>query len=153
MTVYGISATKRDVEGIDRFFGRDELTRVAAMLDYLIVLVPYSPENDKIVDGKVLSSMKSTAYLINIARGGVIDEEALIDALKTGKIAGAGVDVYNEEPLPKDHPFWNMDNLLMTPKHGGMSDIYQEQVLPVLENNLRHFLNGDREKMINIVKR
>ena len=83
----------------------------------------------------------------------MIDEEALIDALKTGKIAGAGVDVYNEEPLPKDHPFWDLDNLLMTPKHGGMSDIYQEQVLPILEKNLRHFLNGDREKMINIVKR
>jgi len=153
MTVYGISKTKRDVEGIDRFYGRDQLCEVAAAVDYLIVLVPYSPETDKIVNAEVLSAMKSTAYLINIARGGVIDEEALIEALTTKKIAGAGLDIFNQEPLPADHPFWGMDNVMITPKVDGISDIYVEQVLPILKTNLEHFIRGNREKMLNIIER
>ena len=151
MTVYGISATKREVEGIDRFFGREQLCEVAAEVDYLVVLIPYSDETDKMINAEVLSAMKPSAYLINIARGGVLDEHALIEALKAKKIAGAGLDVYSQEPLPADHPFWKMDNLMMTPKVGGMSNIYVEQVLPILKTNLHHFINEERDKMINIV--
>lgn len=151
MTVYGISATKREVEGIDRFFGREQLCEVAAEVDYLIVLIPYSAETDKMINAEVLSAMKPSAYLINIARGGVLDEHALIEALKAKKIAGAGLDVYSQEPLPADHPFWKMDNLMMTPKVGGMSNIYVEQVLPILKTNLHHYINEGRNKMINIV--
>ena len=151
MTVYGISATKREVEGIDRFFTREQLCEAAAEVDYLVVLIPYSAETDKIINTDVLSAMKPTAYLINIARGGVLDEDALIEALREKKIAGAGLDVYSREPLPKDHPFWKMDNLMMTPKVGGMSDIYVEQVLPILKTNLYHYIHGEREKIINIV--
>lgn len=153
MTVYGISSTPREVQGIDRFFRREELPKVAAMVDYLIILVPYSPETDRIVDGAVISAMKPGAFLINLARGGVLDEDALLEALKAGKIAGAGLDVYSQEPLPENHPFWGMKNVMMTPKLGGMSDIYPEQVMPILEKNLRHFLDGERHKMINIVER
>lgn len=153
MTVYGVSATIREVEGIDRVFLREELPEVASMVDFLIILVPYSPETHKIINGPVISAMKPSAYLINLARGGVLDEDALIEALEAGKIAGAGVDVYNQEPLPENHPFWGIKNLMMTPKLGGMSDIYPEQVMPILEKNLRHFLDGDRHKMVNVVER
>lgn len=153
MTVYGISATKREVEGIDRFYSREELPQVAAMVDYLIILVPYSPETHGIVNAKVISAMKPSAYLINIARGHVVDEEALMEALEGEKIAGAGLDVFWEEPLPKDHPLWGMDNVVITPKVGGMSDIYREQILPILEANLRHYIKGELEGMINIVRR
>ena len=152
MKVYGISKTAREVEGIDRFYSREELPRVAAEIDYLIVLVPYSPETHKIVNAKVLSAMKPTAYLINIARGQVIDEEALIEALKNRKIAGAGLDVFNEEPLPKDHPFWGMENVIVSPHVAGMSNIYAEQLLPIFEENLRRFLKGERRNLINRVE-
>lgn len=152
MKVYGISKTAREVEGIDRFYSREELPRVAAEIDYLIVLVPYSPETHKIVNAKVLSAMKPTAYLINIARGQVIDEEALIEALKNKKIAGAGLDVFNEEPLPKDHPFWGMENVIVSPHVAGMSEIYAEQLLPIFEENLRRFLKGERRNLINRVE-
>jgi phosphoglycerate dehydrogenase-like enzyme len=140
------------VEDIDRFYSREELPRVAAEIDYLIVLVPYSPETHKIVNAKVLSAMKPTAYLINIARGQVIDEEALIEALKNKKIAGAGLDVFNEEPLPKDHPFWGMENVIVSPHVAGMSNIYAEQLLPIFEENLRRFLKGERRNLINRVE-
>lgn len=152
MKVYGISKTAREVEGIDRFYSREELPRAAAEIDYLIVLVPYSPETHKIVNAKVLSAMKPTAYLINIARGQVIDEEALIEALKNKKIAGAGLDVFNEEPLPKDHPFWGMENVIVSPHVAGMSNIYAEQLLPIFEENLRRFLKGERRNLINRVE-
>ena len=152
MKVLGISNTKRAVAGIDCIYRREELPQAAAEVDFLIVLVPYSAETDKIINAKVLAAMKPSAFLINLARGPVLDEDALVEALKARKIAGAGLDVFVKEPLPEDHPFWGLENLMITPHVGGMSDIYPEQVLPILETNLRHFLKGERGKMINIVR-
>jgi len=152
MTVYGISSTIREVEGIDKMFHRDQMADALAEADYFVVLIPFSPETKNIVDADVFSAMKPDAFLINLSRGGVVDEDALLDTLKAERIAGAGVDVFAEEPLPAGHPFWGLKNLLITPKHGGMSNIYMEQVLPILEINLRHFLSGKTDKMINVVE-
>jgi phosphoglycerate dehydrogenase-like enzyme len=153
MKVIGISSTKRQVPGIDRMVGRDQMCEVLGEVDYFIVLIPYSPASDRIVNADVLAAMKPEAYLINLARGGVVDEDALLDALRTNKIAGAGLDVFKDRVLPADHPFWSMENVLITPMIGGMSDIYQEQALPILETNLRAFINGDTESMINVIDR
>ncbi|MBT3904526.1 MAG: D-2-hydroxyacid dehydrogenase [Rhodospirillaceae bacterium] len=151
MTVYGVSGTKRDVPGFDRMFGRDELIKAASLSDYLLLLVPYSAETDKLVDADVLAAMKPDAYIVNLARGGVLDEDALMDVLRAGKIAGAGLDVFAERPLPSDHPFWSMDNVLITPQVGGMSATYQDQMVPILEQNIRHFLRREFDKMVNVV--
>lgn len=151
MTVHGITSTVREVEGIDKMYRRDEMAEALAEADYFVVLVPHAPDTDKIVNAEVIAAMKPEAYLINVARGGVLDEDALIEALKSKRIAGAGLDVFAQEPLPADHAFWSLENLLITPKHGGMSNIYMQQVLPILEANMRHFLNGEAEKMINLV--
>jgi phosphoglycerate dehydrogenase-like enzyme len=97
--------------------------------------------------------MKPTAFLINIGRGEIVDEKALVEALKTGKIAGAALDAFSTEPLPKQHPFWTMENVIITPHVGGLSDIYVEQALPIFEENLRRFLRGERETLINLVQR
>jgi phosphoglycerate dehydrogenase-like enzyme len=153
MIVYGISSTPRKVDGIDRMFSRDEMAQAVSEADYFILLVPHAPETDKIVDAKVIALMKPGAYLINLARGGVVDEDALLEALKEERIAGAGIDVFSRQPLPPDHSFWVMPNVLITPNLGGMSDIYQEQVLPTLETNLRHFLKGHTDQFINTVER
>jgi D-2-hydroxyacid dehydrogenase (NADP+) len=153
MTVLGVSSSGRQVEHIDRMYPREALAEVAGMVDYLVILVPYSAATDKIIDQKVIKAMKPSAYLINLARGGVLDEDALINALQNETIAGAGLDVYTQEPPPKGHPFWGLKNLMMTPKLGGMSDIYLEQVLPIIKENLQKFLSGKPEELINIVKR
>ncbi len=153
MTVVGITATPRDLEAFDKFYPRAELLQAAGEVDFLILTVPHSPETDKIVNAELLSAMKPTAFLINIARGGVVDEAALIEALRSGEIAGAGLDVFFEEPLPAESPLWKMENVVITPHVGGMSDNYIEQVLPIFEENLRHYMNGDRRSMINIVER
>jgi D-2-hydroxyacid dehydrogenase (NADP+) len=97
--------------------------------------------------------MKPTSYLINLARGGVIDEEALIRALEGGQIAGAALDVFSQEPLPENHPLWSMKNVIVTPHLGGFFDGYAERALPVVEENIRRFLAGDTANMMNIVTR
>jgi D-2-hydroxyacid dehydrogenase (NADP+) len=153
MTVVGISSAKRAVANFDRIYGREELVTAVTALDHLVVLTPYSPETRKIVNSAVLSAMKPTAYFINLARGGVIDEQALIKALEQGQIAGAALDVFSQEPLPPDHPFWSMKNVIITPHLGGFSDEYAERALPVIEENIRRFLAGETLHLLNIVNR
>ena len=153
MAVIGISSVQRTVAGFDRMYGRDEFISAVRDLDYLVALTPYSPATHHIVGGAIFSAMKPDSYFINLARGCVVDEEALIKALEDGKIAGAALDVFNHEPLPQDHPFWTMKNVIVTPHLGGFYDGYAERALPVVEENIRRFLAGDTMNMINVVRR
>lgn len=153
MTVVGISSAKRAVPGFDRMHSRDELEQAVRELDYLVMLTPYSAATHGIIGEKVLAAMKASSYLINLARGGVVDEPALIKALQEGRIAGAALDVFTQEPLPGDHPFWSMDRVLITPHLGGFCDVYVDQALPVVEENIRRFLAGERGKMVNVVRK
>lgn len=152
MTVLGISSSERQVKHIDRMYTRDRMKEAVGLADYFIVLLPYSKATEKIVDADVLAVMKPDSYLINLARGGVIDEDALADALKRRSIAGAGLDVFKVEPLPSDHSFWMLDNVMITPHVGGLSNVYVDQTVPLLRNNLQQFLAEAPEKMVNVVK-
>ena len=152
MTVYGISRTNRKIEGIDKVFSRAELTEAVEDVDFLIALVPFNPETHNIIDAKVFYAMKPSACLINVARGGVVDEAALIDALKNGEISGAGLDVFEEAPLPDNSPLWDMKNVFITPFTGGRSDKYAERILTVIEPNIRAFIDGTTKYMKNIVQ-
>jgi D-2-hydroxyacid dehydrogenase (NADP+) len=153
MKVIGITSARREVDGFDAIRGRDELLQVVPELDYLVLLTPYSAETRHIVNAAVLSAMKRSAFLINLARGGVVDEPALIEALRSGAIAGAALDVFAEEPLPEGHPFYSIENVIVTPHMAGFHAGYAAEALPVVEENIRHFLAGDIDHMINIVKR
>ena len=153
MRIIGISSTKRQVANFDQVYGREELTSAAAEVDHFVILTPYTPDTKNIVNARVLAAMKPTAYLINLARGGVVDEQALISALETGQIAGAALDVFNTEPLPADHPFWSMENVIVTPHLGGYNDQYASQAMPVITENIRRFLAGRTTELINLVKR
>jgi D-2-hydroxyacid dehydrogenase (NADP+) len=152
MTVVGISSAKRTVAGFDRMVSRDELEQAVRELDYLVLLTPYSAATRGIVGEKVLAAMKPSSYLVNLARGGVVDEAALIRVLQDGRIAGAALDVFGQEPLPAEHPFWGMERVLITPHLGGFCDVYVDQALPVVEHNIRCFLAGERGKMMNVVR-
>ena len=153
MRVLGLSSSPRVLPGFDEIFHRSDLVRVAADLDYLVLLTPLSQETRGIVNGDVLRAMKPSAFLVNLARGGVVDESALLEALKEDRIAGAALDVFAKEPLPADHPFWALPNVLVTPHAGGFFDDYPKHALPTIEENLRRFLAGDTKHMINRVKR
>lgn len=153
MRVLGISSTTRTLPGFDRILPRSELVAAASEADYLVLLTPYSEATRGSVGGDVFAAMKPTGHLVNLARGGVVDEEALMAALTTRRIAGAALDVFSEEPLPESHPLWAMDNVLITPHQGGFYDEYVNEALPVIEHNLRKFLAGDTAGMINLVRR
>jgi len=153
MTVYGFDIVKRDLDSVDHFLGPEDLLRVARELDYLVLVAPATSETHKVIGPKVLSSMKSTAFLINVARGELVDNDALIKALETGTIAGAALDALVPEPLPKGHPLWKTKNIIITPHVAGVSDIYREQVMPIVEENLRRFLRGERRNLINYIER
>jgi phosphoglycerate dehydrogenase-like enzyme len=153
MAVVGITSARRPAAGFDRMFGRDELAVAVRDLDYLVLLTPYTPETRHIVNAAVFAAMKPACFLINLARGGVVDEAALIEALRDKRIAGAALDVFAKEPLPEDHPFWGMDNVIITTHQGGFFDEYPVHALPVVEDNLRKFLAGDLKNMVNIVRR
>jgi len=153
MRVVGITSWPRDLAGFDRMVGRHDLAETVRELDYFVLLTPYSKETHHIVDARVLAAMKSDAYLINLARGDVVDEDALLQVLRFGGIAGAALDVFSQEPLPEDHPFWTLPNLLITPHVGGFNDGYPRQAIPVLLENIRRFAAGDTANMLNVVQR
>ena len=151
MHVHGVSNSARVPAGFDAVYGRHELLRAAALADFLVLLVPHSPQTEKLIDARVLAALKPTAFVINAARGAVLDEQALLAALRERRIAGAGLDVFRQQPLGADSPLWRTEHVLITPLLGGMSDIYLEQAYPIVRVNLEHFLAGRQDAMINIV--
>jgi phosphoglycerate dehydrogenase-like enzyme len=153
MTVHGVSGSARVPDGFDSVFRRDQLAQAAAQADYLVLIVPLSAETENLIDAKVLAAMKPGAYLINVARGGVLDEDALLAALRDKRLAGAALDVFRQQPLPAEHPLWHEPGVIVTPLIGGMSNIYLEQAYPVVLQNLRCFLAGRPEAMVNVVAR
>ena len=145
MTVVGISRSQRKPAGFDRIVPRDDLARAVADLDFLVLLIPYEKETHHIVDERVLAAMKPTAFLINIARGGVIDEPALIRALEEERIAGAALDAYETEPLPKGHPMWTAKNAIVSPHMTGTWDGYAVACFRQFSQNYDCFVAGHPE--------
>jgi phosphoglycerate dehydrogenase-like enzyme len=152
MRVVGISSRKRDVPGFDAMVGREALREAVKTLDFLVLLTPYTEATRNIVDAAVLAAMKPGACVVNLARGGIVDEAALIEALRAKALAGAALDVFAQEPLPADSPLWDMDNVIVTQHQGGFFDAYPRHALPVVEENLRKWLAGDVAGMINVVR-
>jgi phosphoglycerate dehydrogenase-like enzyme len=153
MTVIGFSSSRRQVAGFDRMCLRGDLLAVAPELDFLVLLVPYGSDTWRLIGGSVFAAMKPTSYFVNLARGGIVDEDALRHALETGQIAGAALDVFQDEPLPADHPLWTTRNVIITPHLGGFCDVYAERALPAIEHNMACFLRGDFDAMVNVVRR
>lgn len=142
MRVTGVSDGRASMDGFAKVYPRDALQEAAADCDFLVVLVPYSHATHHLIDDAVLSAMGENAILINIARGGCVDELALQDHLNRGSIRAAGIDVFETEPLPEHNPLWSNQRALITPHIGGMSDIYPQQVLPVVIEHLRAWQAG-----------
>jgi len=151
MTVHGVSGRSGPLAHFDALHDYGRLAYAATLADFLVLLVPLSPATEKLADARFIAAMKPGAYLINVARGGVLDEEALLLALRERRLAGAALDVYRTTPLPAEHPLWREPRVVLTPHIGGMSDIYFEQAYPVVRDNLRLYLDGRPEALINVV--
>nr|WP_246206464.1 D-2-hydroxyacid dehydrogenase [Propylenella binzhouense] len=151
MRVVGVTRTPRPVAGFDRVYPREELIAAVGEADFLVSLLPLSPETRRLVGADVFRAMRADAVFINVSRGGVVDEAALIAALREGRIAGAGLDVFEERVLPAGSPLWTMPNVFITPHIGGRSDRYAEGAMKVLLPNIGAFLRGDHAAMLNRV--
>jgi phosphoglycerate dehydrogenase-like enzyme len=149
MRVVGITRTKRDIPGFDAVYARHEIVTAAAQLDYFVLLVPLEEETRNIVNDRVLAAMEPTAFLINLARGGVLDEAALLRALEEKRIAGAALDALATEPLPKGHPLWSREDVFITPHIGGFVGTYVRDAAMQFERNLAAFAADTPETMIN----
>ncbi len=150
MTVVGLTSAPRKVEGFDSIHAMSEMMQVLPHLDYLVLLTPYSAATHHMIDAKVFGAMKPTSYFINVARGGVVDEDALVAALRDKRIAGAALDVFSQEPLPPDHPLWSFDNVIISTHQGGFCDTYVDLAMPILEHNMHCFLSGNLKDMVNV---
>lgn len=136
-----------DVDGLfaDQFFGLDEKKAFLSHLDFLIMAIPLSPKTTGIVGASELAMLPKQAYLLNPARGPLIQEQPLIDALRNGTIAGAALDTHYYYPMPPEHPFWSMDNVLLTPHISGSSagPRFLERVWSIWVENVRRYLKGE----------
>lgn len=133
----------------ERYYAPHELSEMLTECDAVAVCLPLTAETDKLLGEAELRALKSTAYLINIGRGEVIDEAILIKALQEGWIAGAGLDVFEQEPLPADSPLYDLENVILTPHIAAATPCYQERATELFVQNLRRYLND--EPLLNVV--
>lgn len=127
----------------DAIYPMDALPRLLSESDHLCIATPYTPETHHLINASMLAHMKPTAYLYNIARGKIIDEAALVAALQSGRLAGAGLDVFETEPLPADSPLWNLENVILTPHVSGGTPHYFSRFARLFADNLRRFLHNE----------
>ncbi|HXQ20154.1 MAG TPA: D-2-hydroxyacid dehydrogenase [Candidatus Acidoferrales bacterium] len=132
----------RPVPGAEAVVGAAALHALLAWADWVVCALPMTVETRGLIDAAALRALRSSAYLINIGRGESVDEAALVDALRTGAIAGAALDVFDQEPLPPEHPFWSLPNLVLTPHVSGYTPDYFQKMLAIFEDNLERFLSG-----------
>lgn len=150
-----VLATRRSIKQVGRaryvdiMFPPDQLGRLLAESNFVVIALPLTPETVKFMGKEKLRAMKPTAYLINIARGDIVDEEALIRALEEKRIAGAGLDVFATEPLPTDSPLWEMPNVIISPHIAGGFEGRAVQGTEIFLENLKLYLNGKR--LLNVV--
>ncbi len=146
MKVVGVkrSPAHRHAEGdaVDRVVGLDALGDVLPEADHVVLALPLTAETRHLFDAARIATMKPTARLYNIGRGALIDEAALAAALTAKRIAGAGLDVFEQEPLPPASPLWALDNVLLTPHVSGITPHYYERAAAIFGQNLRKFLDG-----------
>jgi D-2-hydroxyacid dehydrogenase (NADP+) len=152
-----VVATRRHVTeretsaAVDILYPANRLLEMLGVSDFVVVTVALTKETRKLISERELRAMKPTAYIINIARGSVIDEDALTKALKEKWIAGAGLDVFEKEPLPKDSELWTLPNVIITPHVAGIMPDYNARAMEVFCKNLRRYLAG--QPLINVVDR
>lgn len=151
MRTVGISGAPRPVGGFDEMRARNPLAAAVAGLDYLVLLAPYSPATHHLVDAAVFAAMKPGAFLVNLARGGIVDEPALLAALNSKRIAAASLDVFEREPLPVDNPLWSHPRVIVTPHIGGFHDGYADDVVALMSDNVRQFLATGPATLTNLV--
>lgn len=145
------SEQRRKELGVHQLFSREQLHQMLSGADAVVLSCPHTPETENLIDADAFAAMKNGAIFVNIARGQVVDEPALISNLQSGKIAFAALDVFATEPLPTTSPLWDMPNVLVSPHSGSTSVSENRKITEIFCHNLENFLNGRTTEMINIL--
>jgi phosphoglycerate dehydrogenase-like enzyme len=153
MTVIGI---KRSVAGadptalhVDELYAPEDLRQALPRAEYLVLVAPHTDQTEKLLGAAELALLPRGAFIVNIGRGATLDEPALIEALRSGHLGGAALDVFIEEPLPADSPLWSMPNVLISPHSGSTTDRENGRITDLFCENLRRYLAG--EPLLNVL--
>jgi phosphoglycerate dehydrogenase-like enzyme len=134
---------------LQRLYPAEALKSMLKECDYVVVCVPLTKDTRDLIGEAQLAVMKQSAYLVDVSRGGVVNHANLIPALEEGQIAGAALDVYPEEPLPKDNPLWKIPTVILTPHIAGVSQEYNSRAVDLFTENLKRYLDG--EQLLNLI--
>lgn len=151
MTVLGMTRTPRELAHVDRAFVRSGLLGALSEADFVVLCLPNTPQTRHIIDQAAFDAMQPTACLINVSRGALIDEDALIAAMRSGRIAAAGLDVTTVDPIPKDSPLWDLPNTIITPHIATESVKMSDAVVDFWCENLRRF--AEDQPLLGVVDR
>ncbi|WP_433419291.1 D-2-hydroxyacid dehydrogenase [Microtetraspora malaysiensis] len=150
LTVLGAGRSTRDGDAdFGEVFDSSRLPSLVADVDYLVSVTPLTPETRKLIDADVIGALKPSARLINVGRGETVDADALVEALRAGRLAGAALDVFEEEPLPAGHPLWSFPQVLISPHMSGDAAGWQDALAETFLENLRRYVA--RAPLINVV--
>ena len=148
-----VIGTRRDpsqtVPHVDALYGPDALHEVLAQAQYLVLATPHTPETDALINAEALAALPQGAILINIARGKVMVQNALVSALQRGHLGGAALDVTDPEPLPADSPLWEMPNVIISPHSASTADSENQKIVALFCENLRRYLSD--EPLLNVL--
>jgi len=144
MTVLGVKRTVQAIENVDEVFPPERMDEAIARADTLVMLLPETDKTARIMDAEKFALMKDDAFFINVGRASTVETDALIDALKSGKLSGAALDVFDTEPLPADHPIWDVENVFITTHMSSISPHYMQRAFKVFQDNAPFFLRGER---------
>jgi len=150
MRVIGVKHNPQPLEGVDQVYGPTGMKEVFQQSDYVINLLPGTPETKGLIDKKFFSSMRRSACFINLGRGSTVNQADLIDALQTKTIRALVSDVYEAEPLPEESPLWHLDNVILTPHIAGISPQYLDRAQDIIRHNLPVYVSRSGE-MMNVV--
>ena len=143
MQVEAVGTREREPEEpFERIRGPESFSEALGEADYVLDAMPLTAQTHHRFNGEAFAAMKPSARFLNVGRGGTVDTGALVDALRTGAIAGAALDVFEEEPLPEDHPLWSFPNVIVSPHMAGDVDDWEERVMDVFLDNLARFVDG-----------
>ncbi|UGB32225.1 D-2-hydroxyacid dehydrogenase [Metabacillus sp. B2-18] len=149
MNVLGVNTSGRSQPNFDEMFSLKDMDSAICRADYIVALLPVTSETYQCIGSKQFSKMKQSAYFINVGRGELVDENALIKSLINNEISGAALDVFQQEPLPKHHPLWEVENLIITPHLSGKTIYFYDRCIKIFSHNL-HLFKSKKELLYSI---
>jgi phosphoglycerate dehydrogenase-like enzyme len=147
--ILGLNTSGKATPFFLRCYPMEEMELMLKECDVVILTIPYTKKTHHLINEQTLGWMKDQVYFINISRGSIVDEAAFLKSIDNGKIRGAALDVFEEEPLPENHPFWGYENVIVTPHNSWISEMRNERRFALILENLRRYIHG--EELLNVV--